>query len=89
MATTQDPRSSQHAASDRARWPQFGSQSINMSETERTLSVIGGAALALYGLSRMPKGSLILLAGGLYAVYRGVKGHCDVYEQLGIDHGNV
>jgi uncharacterized membrane protein len=88
MATTQD-YSSQPAGSDRARWPRLGSPAINMSETERTLSIVGGAALALYGLSRMPKGSLILLAGGLYAVYRGVKGHCDVYEQLGIDHGEL
>jgi uncharacterized membrane protein len=88
MATTQDC-SSRHVSEERARWPQLGSQAINMSETERTLSVVGGAALAIYGLSRMPKGTLILLAGGLYAIYRGAKGHCDVYEQLGIDHGDL
>ena len=88
MATTQQ-RSSYETGSDRARWPQMGSQAINMSETERALSVIGGAALAVYGLSRMPKGAMILMAGGLYAIYRGVKGHCDVYERLGIDHGET
>ncbi|HWB11011.1 MAG TPA: DUF2892 domain-containing protein [Pirellulales bacterium] len=88
MATTQH-HSSHQTGSDRACSLRMGSQSINMSETERTLSIVGGAALALYGVSRMPKGAMILLAGGLYAVYRGVKGHCDVYEQLGIDHGEL
>jgi uncharacterized membrane protein len=65
----------------------MGSHEMNMSDMERTLSVVGGAALVMFGLSRMPKGSLILLAGGLYAMYRGASGHCNVYEQLGIDHG--
>jgi uncharacterized membrane protein len=88
MATAQH-HSSHETCSDRARWPRMGSQSINMSETERALSVIGGAALALYGISRMPKGAIILLAGGLYAIYRGAKGHCDVYEQLGVDHSDL
>lgn len=85
MATTQ--QSSQQTGSNRTRWPQMGSHQINMSETERTLSIVGGTALALFGLSRLPRGSLILLAGGIYAVYRGLNGHCHVYEQLGIDHG--
>jgi uncharacterized membrane protein len=88
MATAQHP-SSHETHSDRAGFCRMGSQAINMSENERALSVIGGAALALYGLSRMPKGALILVAGGLYAVYRGVKGHCDVYEHLGVDHGEL
>ena len=85
MATTE--RSSRPTNSSRERWPAMGSHDINMSEMERTLSVVGGTALALVGLSRISKTSLILLAGGLYAVYRGVNGHCHVYEQLGIDHG--
>ena len=85
MATTQ--QASQQTGSNRTRWPQMDSHQINMSEAERMLSIVGGTALALYGLSRMPKGTLILLAGGLYAAYRGFNGHCHVYEQLGIDHG--
>ncbi len=60
---------------------------VNMSEMERMLSVVGGTALALYGLSRLSLPSMILLGGGLYAVYRGARGHCHVYDQLGIDHG--
>jgi uncharacterized membrane protein len=66
----------------------MGSQEINMGDAERMFSIVGGTALVLFGLTRMPKGSLLLLAGGIYAVYRGVNGHCHVYEQLGIDHGD-
>lgn len=61
---------------------------VNMSETERMVSIVGGTALALYGLSRLSPTSLVLLAGGLYAVYRGASGHCHVYESAGIDHGD-
>lgn len=85
MATTE--RSGRSAASRREAWPRMGSHEMNMSEMERTLSVLGGAALAMFALSRMPKTSLVLLAGGLYSMYRGASGHCNVYEQLGIDHG--
>lgn len=60
---------------------------VNMSETERMVSIVGGTALALYGLSRLSPTSLILLAGGLYAVYRGSSGHCHLYDCAGIDHG--
>ena len=85
MAPTES--SMRQSGSARQSWPKMGSHDMNMSDMERTLSVVGGAALALYGLSRMPKGSLILLAGGLYAIYRGANGFCHVYDQLGIDHG--
>lgn len=85
MATTE--RSSRQAGSRREAWPEMGSHEKNMSEMERTISMAGGAALALFALSRISKTSLILLAGGAYAIYRGVNGHCHVYERLGIDHG--
>lgn len=84
MATTQ--RTSRQSSSSRERWPQMGSHETNMSEMERALTVVGGTALVMLSLRRIPKGSLILLAGGLYAIYRGASGHCHVYEQLGIDH---
>lgn len=84
MATTE--HCTTQAGSKCEAWPPMGSHAKNMSETERTVSIAGGAALALLGLSRMPKSSLILIAGGLYAIYRGMNGHCQMYEQLGIDH---
>jgi hypothetical protein len=54
----------------------------NISDNERTLSLVGGGALALYGLST--RSPLLALAGG-YLAYRGYSGHCALYEALGID----
>jgi uncharacterized membrane protein len=57
---------------------------VNVGDVERTLSAVGGGALALYGLTRGTLGGLFLagLGGGL--IYRGVTGHCDVYCALGV-----
>ena len=85
MATTH--QSSQQTKSNRARWPEMSSHDVNMNENERMFSMVAGGALVLWGLSRMPKGMLVLMAGGAYAIYRGMNGHCHIYEQLGIDHG--
>src|SRR5947207_3868801 len=58
---------------------------INVGQNERAVSVAAGAILALEGLRR---GSLIgfLTAGvGGMFIYRGVSGHCGIYEKLAID----
>ena len=56
----------------------------NVSETERLLSVIGGTALAFVGArKRGAAGAALALAGG-FLVKRGVTGHCEVYEALGV-----
>jgi uncharacterized membrane protein len=57
----------------------------NVGETERWLSLLGGGALALFGLSRRtPAGlGLALLGGGL--IYRGATGHCHLYGALGVN----
>jgi len=65
--------------------PSAAAPPINISDYERIVCAIGGAALASYGLARR-SGALpaFLLAGG-YLIRRGLKGHCQVYERLGID----
>jgi uncharacterized membrane protein len=57
---------------------------VNVGETERYASIIGGAALVAAGLSRrnLP-GLLLALLGGAFIV-RGVGGHCGLYRSLGI-----
>jgi uncharacterized membrane protein len=57
----------------------------NISETERWLSLFGGGALVLFGLARGNLRGLALsvLGGGL--AYRGLTGHCKVYETLGVN----
>jgi uncharacterized membrane protein len=56
----------------------------NEGEYERWASVLGGGALALYGLSRRSGGGLALAALGGAFVYRGLTGHSPLYEFLGI-----
>ena len=59
--------------------------SINVGHTERTGSVIAGAALILLGLSQRSIGGLVVsLVGGLL-VHRGATGHCKGYEALDIN----
>jgi hypothetical protein len=66
--------------------------SVNVGQTERWASVLGGAALAalaLRGGRRRSKGvgGLAALAGlaGLPLILRGATGHCPVYQKMGID----
>jgi uncharacterized membrane protein len=56
----------------------------NVSETERWVSMIGGGALVLYGLSKRSIAGIVLAAAGGALVYRGKTGHCPVYEKLGV-----
>lgn len=57
---------------------------INISENERLISGLGGAALALYGLRRSGlKGLLLAIVGG-GLIYRGATGHSDFYAALGV-----
>jgi uncharacterized membrane protein len=59
-------------------------QEVNVGDTERVLSVIGGTALALWGLSRGSLAGLGLVALGGALVSRGAAGHCNVHGALGI-----
>jgi len=59
---------------------------VNVGEGERWASTIGGALLALYGLSgRGLFNKLVLPALGGALVYRGMTGHCHLYGAMGLD----
>ncbi len=60
-------------------------EGVNVGSIERTASVAAGALLLGIGLSRWSISALALtlLGGGL--LYRGVTGHCQCYEVMGID----
>ena len=67
----------------------FGRGSVNVGETERWASAIGGGALALYGLTQLIRngswgGAVLALVGGSL-IYRGTSGHCAMYEAAGIN----
>lgn len=56
----------------------------NVDQNERLISIGVGALLAYIGLRRSIGSLLVTLLGG-YLVYRGVTGHCQVYQSLNID----
>jgi hypothetical protein len=56
---------------------------VNVNESERFLSIVGGVGLTLYGLFRLSPGHLSLVAAGGYLLYRGLTGHCPAYELVG------
>ena len=60
-------------------------RAINVSQTERLVSLIGGGALALWGLRQRSLGGLALAAAGGALVYRGLTGHCELYHSLGVN----
>lgn len=56
----------------------------NVGGTERLISIGGGLALAITGLSMRSSRGLLLAACGGSLLYRGLSGHCYGYELLGI-----
>ena len=62
-----------------------GAKTVNISTTERRVSVIGGALLAFYELTRIDLKSIVLVLLGGSAIYRGVTGHSFLYQALGVN----
>jgi uncharacterized membrane protein len=69
---------------DRGDAPQGYGSSVNVGDAERWASVLGGGALAVYGLTRgnLPGVALALLGASI--VYRGTTGHCYAYDAIGV-----
>ncbi|HKS24332.1 MAG TPA: SRPBCC family protein [Thermoanaerobaculia bacterium] len=57
---------------------------INVNNPERWFSVVAGAALAAYGLTRRSIAGLVVAGVGGGLVWRGATGHCHVYEAMGL-----
>ncbi|MGN6504423.1 MAG: YgaP family membrane protein [Tepidisphaeraceae bacterium] len=58
----------------------------NVSEHERSLSVVGGALLAGAAMTRLNRLSgLVLLALGSGLLFRGTTGHCALYKALDVN----
>ena len=58
----------------------------NVAELERYGSILGGAVLAFYSLRRLGHAdgwAALALGGGL--IYRGLSGHCGVYNAIGVN----
>ncbi len=70
---------------NRGRRTQDRRSAINVGDRERWLSVLGGTALGVYGLSRRSLGGMALAAAGGSLLWRGLSGHCSLYGALGIN----
>jgi len=81
MSTAIAPPHSRHSSWRETHRP---APSVNVGDKERLFSLLGGAALGLYGLSRFSLGGLALAAVGGSLIYRGTTGHCSLYESLDI-----
>lgn len=64
------------------------SPEINVGKAERILSMVGGSVLAGYGFSRPNVGGLLLAGLGGALLYRGLTGHCQLYDLLDLDTSN-
>ena len=70
------------------RTPKPGN-SVNVGEIERLASAITGGALAVYGLRKRSAGGLCLTLAGTALLHRGVTGHCNTYQLLGVTTNNT
>jgi|SRR5581483_6858002 len=57
---------------------------VNITETERWASLIGGSALAVIGLTRMSRGGLVAALAGAELIRRGATGHSLLFEWIGV-----
>jgi uncharacterized membrane protein len=60
-------------------------QDINVGQVERWASVLGGGLLMAAGLSRRSGLGLVMAGVGGSLVYRGLSGHCPMYQTLGLN----
>lgn len=60
-------------------------QHTNVGQAERLASMLGGGALALYGLTRGTLGGLTAALVGGSLVYRGATGRCSAYAAMGVN----
>lgn len=76
--------------SHRANMPTVGNQrrsskGVNITTTERALSVAVGSLLTIYGLQRRTLPGLLISGAGGLLVTRGLTGHSRAYERIGMD----
>ncbi len=65
-------------------WQQ-STREINVADSERWLSVIAGAMMAIAGIEqRSLRGTVVALTGGSL-IKRGITGYCDTYALLGVN----
>jgi len=64
---------------------QMRASTMNISDTERFASALGGALLAAYGIAQRSKSGAMIAAAGGALIVRGATGFCPGYAAAGID----
>ena len=75
----------EHAMRSSGIFRSHTARGINVGNAERIFSIVGGAVLGLYGLGRIRISGVAFAALGGALIYRGVTGHCNAYQSMGID----
>lgn len=79
------PQALQNQSCDQFKGMAESSHHINMSDSQRWMSLVGGGLLGLWALSRSRPAAAVGLLGGAAMIYRGVTGHCNLMQALGVD----
>lgn len=85
MSTTSYKDTEQGRFGRHVVWNEAPSHSANVGDGERIVSIIAGVGIGLLGLRRGSLGGLALAGAGGMLAYRGIKGHCGLYEKLGLN----
>lgn len=85
MATIEERLESAGVSRDLLGQREESPAQVNVGQTERWVSAIGGGALAVYGLTRGSLGGVALALAGAALLHRGYTGYCNVYEAVGVD----
>ena len=62
----------------------FADENQNISETERWISLAAGGLLLPMAMRKGPVGGLLTLGVAAGLIYRGLSGHCQLYQSLGV-----
>lgn len=62
---------------------------VNISQTERWLTLAAGAGLVVAGMRGRSTMALLTALGGAYLIYRANTGHSPLYARLGVSKGNA
>ena len=76
VLATMGPERVKHETTERS--------TTNVGQVERWASVLGGVALAVYGVERRGASGAVLALAGAELLRRGISGHCVLYDTLGI-----
>lgn len=58
---------------------------VNIDKNERLLSVGAGTILLLYAAVRIPLTAVLAFLAAVYLFFRGIRGFCYFYHQLGLN----